>query len=65
MSIRPRLTVAPEHNATPSLAEEVRELRKLAKDRRVASLALFRDSTKHLASPVADVPRRRREPVAV
>lgn len=64
MSVRPRLTVAPDHNATSSLAEEVRELRKLAKDRRVASLALFRDSAKHLASPITGVPRRRREPVA-
>ena len=49
MSIRPRLTVAPDHNATPSLAEEVRELRKLAKDRRTASLGLFRNSTRHPA----------------
>jgi hypothetical protein len=53
MPIRPHLKVAPEHNATPyfrpSLAEEVCELRKLAKDRRTASLALFRNSTKHPA----------------
>ena len=49
--------------AKPSLAEEVRELRKLAKDCRAASLTLFRDGSKHLASPITDVPRRRREPV--
>lgn len=65
MSIRPCLTVVPDHNARPSLAEEVRELRKLAKDRRAASLVLFRDSTKHLALTGTGVPRRRREPVAV
>ena len=68
MSIRPRLTVAPDHNATPSpklsLAEEVGELRKLARDRRVASLALFRNSTKHPASQRTNVPPRGRERVA-
>ena len=66
MSIRPRLAVARDHVATPfpklSLSEEVRELRKLAKDRRAASLALFR--TKHPASPRSNVPPRRRERVA-
>jgi hypothetical protein len=68
MSIRLRLTVAPHHNATPSpkpsLAEEVRELHKLAKDRRAASLALFRNSTKHPALPRTNVPPRGRERVA-
>jgi hypothetical protein len=53
MPLRSHPKVAPEHNATPyfraSLAEELRELRKLAKDRRTASLALFRNSTKHSA----------------
>jgi hypothetical protein len=50
MFVRPRLTVAPDQNAAPSprlsLAEEVRELRKLAEDRRAASLSLFRNATK-------------------
>jgi hypothetical protein len=68
MSIRPRLTVAPDQNATPSLklslAEEVGELRKLASDRRTASLALFRNSTKHPALQRINVPPRGRERVA-
>jgi hypothetical protein len=53
MSIHPRLTDATDHNATPfarsTLAEEVRELSNLSKDRRAASLALFRNSSKHPA----------------
>ena len=65
MSIRSRLSVALDHNAAPSLAEEVRGLRKLAKARRAASFVLFRDGRKHLTSPITDIPRRRREPVAV
>jgi len=68
MSIRPRLTVAPHHNAPPSpkffLAEEVRELHKLAKDRRAASLALFRNSTEHPALPRTNVSPRGGERVA-
>jgi hypothetical protein len=59
MSIHSRITVAPDHDATPSLkpslAEEVRDLRKLAKDRRVASLVLFRNGCQPLALP-ADHP---------
>jgi hypothetical protein len=63
MSMRPRLTVA--HSATPSprlsLVEEVRELYALAKNRRVASLALFRNSTKHPALRRTNVSPRGRE----
>jgi hypothetical protein len=55
MSIHSRLTVAPDHDATPSLepslVEEVRGLRNLAKDRRAASFVLFCNSTKHPALP--------------
>ena len=68
MSIRPRLTVAPDQNATPSLglslAEELRELRKLAMDRRAASLALFRNRTKHRALQRTNVPPHGRERIA-
>ena len=67
MFVRPRLTVAPDHNAAPSpklsLAEEVGELRKLAEDRRVASLALFRNSTKHI--PPRKEPTSRRADASV
>jgi hypothetical protein len=68
MSVRPRLTVAPDLNATRSpklsLAEEVGELRKLASDRRAASLTLFRNSTKHPTLQRTKVPPRGRERVA-
>jgi hypothetical protein len=36
MFVRPQFTIV--HNATASLLKELRELRQLAKDRRVASL---------------------------
>jgi hypothetical protein len=67
MFIRQRLTVTPHHNAfaEPSLAEELRELRKLAKDRRAASFALFRNSVRRPALPGTNVPSRGRERVAV
>jgi hypothetical protein len=66
MFICPRLTVGPHHNAfaEPSLAEELRELRKLAKDRRAASFALFRNSARRPALPRINVPPRGREHVA-
>jgi hypothetical protein len=64
MSIRPHLTIVPDQNATPSLklalAEEVRELRKLAMDRRAASLVLFRNSSRHRALPRNNVAPRGR-----
>lgn len=61
MSVRSRLFVVLDQNATPSLAEEVRELRKLAKDRRAASLVLFRNNTRNPALPGLNLPRRGRE----
>jgi hypothetical protein len=55
-------TVAPDNIAAAplerSLAEEVRELRKLAMDCRAASLALFRDSAKHLTIANTDASAR-------
>ena len=39
-----------------SLAEELRELRKLAMDRRAVSLALFRNSSKHPTIAHTDAP---------
>ena len=60
MSILSCPSFAHDHNAARSLAEEVRGLRKLAKDRRAASLVLFRNNSKHPALPGISVPRRRR-----
>jgi hypothetical protein len=55
-------TVAPHNIAAASversLAEEVRELHKLAMDRRAASLALFRDKAKHLTIANTDASAR-------
>jgi hypothetical protein len=45
--------------AVASLAEEVRELHKLAMDRRTASLALFRNSAKRSAIANNDAPALR------
>jgi hypothetical protein len=64
MSIRPRPTGALHYNAAPSLAEEVRGLRKLAKDRRAASLVLFRTNAKRPTLPRIDVRRTGRERIA-
>ena len=64
MSIRSRQSVPHDHNAALALAEEVSGLRKLAKDRRAASLVLFRNNSKHPALPGISLPRRRRERVA-
>ena len=47
MFVRPQFAIV--HNATASLANELRELRKLAKDRRAASL---RRGVKSAASTV-------------
>jgi hypothetical protein len=41
MCVRSALTVVFERNAVACVAEEVRQLRELAKDRRAASLASF------------------------
>ncbi len=68
MSIRPHLSVVPGQNATSSvklvLAAEVRELRKLAMNRRAASLVLFRDSGRYRALPRISVAPRGRGPLA-
>ena len=64
MSLRPNLTIIPGRNTTISLAEEVRELRKLAKDRRAASLALFRNGTKPSTFPRPTGSPRSRKPIA-
>ena len=64
MSLRPNLTIIPGRNTTISLAEEVRELRKLAKNRRAASLALFRNGTKPPAFPRPTGSPRSRKPIA-
>ncbi len=53
MFVRPQFTIV--HNATASLAKELRELRKLAKDRRVASL---RHGVKPAASTVPSTATR-------
>jgi hypothetical protein len=54
--------VAPDNFAAASLArslaEEVRELRKLAMDCRAASLASFRNSAKHPTIANTDAPAR-------
>jgi hypothetical protein len=63
MSVRPQLRVVPDRYTTASLAEELRELRKLAKDRRVASLALFRNG-KRPPSPRPPKSPRDRTPLA-
>ena len=61
-------TVAPYDIAAGSLerslAEEVRELHKLAMDRRAASLTLFRNSAKHPTIVSTDAPARGGEHVA-
>jgi hypothetical protein len=59
MSVRPQLTVVLNRNTTAALAEELREPRQLAKDRRTASLALFRRAVKRPAFRSTDPPRRR------
>jgi hypothetical protein len=59
MSVRPQLTVVPDRNTMAALAEELRELRKLAKDRRVASLVLFRNGRCPLATRPTKSPRDR------
>jgi len=64
MSVHPNLRVIPGRNTTISLAEEVRELRKLAKDRRAASLALFRNGTRPPAFPRPTGSPRNRKPIA-
>jgi hypothetical protein len=64
MSVRPRLTVIPDRTTMPFVAEELRELRQLAKDRRAASLISRRNGAKPRALPQADLLPRRPKPVA-
>lgn len=68
MSAHQQPTVAPDrnasHNATPSLADELQELRKLVKDRRAASFNLFRKNIKPSTLPRNASLRRSRRPTA-
>lgn len=63
MSHHPTTTIAPDHieteRGTRPIADEIRELRKLALDRRVASLTLFHNKGHETAMPSDRMPLHR------